>query len=106
MHSRDPNRNLQGQLDADAACIILESYYNDNGHGAELVKVEPNLHEECTRFWEQKRIREEKRLQEEMMDRDARIAWRREAIERDRILEENPDTNSKKKKKRRKKKKK
>jgi len=105
-HSRDPNRNLQGQLDADAACIILESYYNDNGHGAEVVKVEPTLYEECAKLWEEKRIQEEKRLQEEMMDRDARVAWRREAIERDRILEQNADANSKRKKKKRKKKKK
>ncbi|CAJ1930292.1 unnamed protein product [Cylindrotheca closterium] len=105
-HSKDPNRNLQGQLDAVAACIILESYYNDNGHGAELVEVDPTLYEECVNVWEEKRIHEEKRLQEEMRDRDARRAWRKEAMERDRTMEEtaSTNTNTKKKKKKRKKK--
>jgi len=103
-HSKDPNRNLQGQLDADAACIILESYYNDNGHGAELVKVDSGLYEECVKIWEEKRIQEEKRLQEEMRDRDARTAWRKEAMERDRMTEDaaSMKSNTKKKKKKRK----
>ena len=104
-HSRDPDRNLQGQLDADAACIILESYYNDNGHGAERVEVDPALYEECAKLWKEKRIQEEKRLREAVMDRNARIAWRKQAMENDRSLEKNIDANSRGKKKKKKKKK-
>ena len=103
-HSKDPNRNLQGQLDADAACIILESYYNDNGHGAEHVEVDSALYEKCVKIWEEMRIQEDKRLQEEMRSRDARRGWRKEAMERDRMAEETASTNinTKKKKKKRK----
>jgi putative Holliday junction resolvase len=100
-HSKDRNRDLRGQLDADAACIILESYYSDNGHGAELVEVHPQLYEEYVQIWEEKKIEEGERLNAAQKDRDARLSWRKQAMERDRQLELelSQSTPSKKKKK-------
>lgn len=107
-HSKDRNLNLRGQLDADAACIILESYYNDNGHGAELVEVDKRLHEEYVKSWEEKKIQEEQRLNDAQKERDVRLSWRKQAMERDRQfgLELSQSTASKKNKKKKKRKKK
>jgi putative Holliday junction resolvase len=104
-HSKDPNSNLRGQLDAEAACIILESYYSDNGHGAELVEVDPQLYEECVQIWKEKKIVEAERLNAARKDRDTRLSWRKQTMERDRQLELelSQSTTSKKKKKNKKK---
>eukprot|EP00980_Cylindrotheca_fusiformis_P003158 scaffold721_cov131-Cylindrotheca_fusiformis.AAC.48 len=105
-HSKDRNRDLHGQLDADAACIILESYYSDNGHGAELVEVDPRLYEECVEAWKHMRIQEERRLEAAQKEREARLLWRKQAMDRDRHLEQELQCTPSKKKKKKKKKKK
>ena len=106
MHSKNPNSQLYGMLDAEAACIILESYYNDNGIGAEVVTIAPELYDEYERIWQEAKRLEEQRLDAAQKDRDAMLNWRKEAMERDRELELNlGSTNNKKKKKKKKKKK-
>jgi putative Holliday junction resolvase len=99
-HARDPNLDLYGQLDADAACIILENYYNDNGIGAENVPVPNEMLEQATQIWEEQKTREGLRLKAAQEDRDSRLSWKKEAMARDRGLEsEDGSTKSKKKKK-------
>jgi putative Holliday junction resolvase len=87
-HSKNPNQDLHGALDAAAACIILENYYDDNGRGMELVTIrDPSLVALYHAEWEERQRRMVKQLQDAMSDRDARLQWRREAMERDRHLE-------------------
>ena len=106
-HSKNPNRQLYGTLDADAACIILENYYDDNGKDAEHVSVPDQIFDECSRFWEEKRIQTERESQAAQRDRDEKSRWRKEAMERDRQLEmTNGGSVSKSKKKKKKKKRK
>ena len=112
LHARDPTQGLYGQLDADAACIILENYYNDNGVGhSELVQVPSDMLAEATRLWEENKMKEELRLRAAQEERDQRLNWRKQAMERDRQLEikisssEVAATSNKKKKKKKKKKK-
>eukprot|EP00339_Tiarina_fusa_P011009 CAMPEP_0117013132 /NCGR_PEP_ID=MMETSP0472-20121206/10896_1 /TAXON_ID=693140 ORGANISM="Tiarina fusus, Strain LIS" /NCGR_SAMPLE_ID=MMETSP0472 /ASSEMBLY_ACC=CAM_ASM_000603 /LENGTH=242 /DNA_ID=CAMNT_0004716363 /DNA_START=269 /DNA_END=997 /DNA_ORIENTATION=- len=99
-HARDPNLDLYGQLDADAACIILENYYNDNGIGAEYVSVPRELLEEASLIWKEKKAREEQRLRVAQEDRDSRLSWRKEAMARDRQLESESSSKKSKNKKR------
>ena len=106
MHSKNPNSQLYGMLDAEAACIILESYYNDNGIGAEIVQIAPELYDEYERIWQEAKRLEEQRLDAAQKDRDAMLNWRKEAMERDRELELNLGSANKNKKKKKKKKKK
>jgi putative Holliday junction resolvase len=86
-HSKNPNSQLYGTLDADAACIILENYYDDNGKDAERVDVPAEMYDKYKQIWEERRIQEEQRLQAAQKDRDTRLLWRKEAMERDRQLE-------------------
>ena len=103
-HSKDPNRYLYGTLDSEAACIILEHYYHDNGLGAERVVVEDQaLVERFTLEWEERVRLEEERLQQQERDREDRLNWRKAAILRDQIMESESDTSSSKKKKKKKK---
>mmetsp|Transcript_20301 Transcript_20301/g.30125 ORF Transcript_20301/g.30125 Transcript_20301/m.30125 type:complete len:313 (-) Transcript_20301:2512-3450(-) len=39
VHAKNPDQFLYGTLDADAACIILETYYKNNGEGSEQIRV-------------------------------------------------------------------
>ena len=106
-HSRDPNRELWGQLDDEAACIILENYYLDNGLGAEQVPVPAEMLEHYTRLYEEHESQAGERLQTILDEREERMRRRKEAIERDRQLEleqgVNGSSSSKKKKKKKKK---
>jgi putative transcription antitermination factor YqgF len=87
-HSHDPNRWLHGTLDADAACIILEHYYNSNGKDAHQVLPPKEVQEECIRVWEIARNREEESLRAAMEQRQGgRTLKRQEAMERARQLE-------------------
>ena len=109
INSKNPkSSDLYGLLDAEAACIILESYYNDNGIGAEPVIVQPELYERYKTIWDEKKLLEEERLDAAQKDRDARVRWRKEVMERDREREQtllSSTTQSDKKKKKKKKKK-
>jgi len=86
-HSRDPNQVLYGILDAEAACIILENFYNDNGEGAERVPVAEEIVARYQEIWELKQKQEEALAEAALSDRYARLQWRKEAMERDRQLE-------------------
>jgi putative transcription antitermination factor YqgF len=80
-HNKGSNRNMYGTLDAEAACIILEQFYHDNGQGAERVVVEDEeLVQKFTRRWEQQKQQNEGRLKEEKKAREDRLRWRKEAI--------------------------
>jgi putative Holliday junction resolvase len=102
-HSRDPNRELWGQLDAEAACIILENYYLDNGLGADQVPVPAEMLEHYTRLYEEHESQAGQRLQSILDEREERIRRRKEVMARDRQLEleqsANGSSSSKKKKK-------
>ena len=103
-HSKNPNSRLYGTLDADAACIILENYYEDNGKDAERVNVSTEMHDKYEQIWEERRIEEEQAIKAAQKDRDAKSNWRKEAMERDRQLQlENGNAGSSSKKKKKKK---
>jgi putative transcription antitermination factor YqgF len=87
-HARDPNLALYGMLDAEAACIILEHYYHDNGVGAQVIEIDSETREEAIRKWRERAARVEADRSAALQERDARIRQRREAIERDRLLAE------------------
>ena len=108
LRSKDPSQQLYGMLDADAACIILENYYTDNGVGAEQVHVPADLIEKYTAVYRQQQAQEESRQQAIIDERDEKLRRRREAIERDRQMEleqrqAGGGGNAKKKKKKKKK---
>lgn len=103
-HSRDPNQGLYGLLDAEAACIILENYYNDNGEEAERVQVSEEALQKCKELWEQKRLQDEALALATLEERDSRLQRRKEAMERDRQIEsETARSNAGNKKKKKKK---
>ena len=83
VHSRNPGHGrLYGTLDADAACIILENYYQDGGLGAHRLELPVDVRDECLRQFqirhqEQERVR--RQIQEE---RESRVHRRKEAIAR------------------------
>ncbi len=105
-HSKNPHQSLYGTLDADAACIILENFYNDNGEGAERVEVSKEALNKYQELWGQRVQQEEAMAQAARQERDSRLQWRKEAMERDRLLntESGQDETSKKKKKKKRKK--
>jgi putative Holliday junction resolvase len=102
-HSKDPNRHLYGTLDAEAACIILENYYHDNGKGAERVDVPNDMYEECKQIWEERRKQREESVQATQEARYERLRLKKEDMQRDRQIEmergSQASSSSKKKKK-------
>lgn len=109
-HSQNPDRYLYGTLDAEAACIILEHFYNENGKGAQQVRLSKNVEEECLLLWDNILAEEEQKAKAAMESRLKDSATRRkEAMERARVLEEEMKKDgilgeSRKKKKKKKKK--
>jgi RNase H-fold protein (predicted Holliday junction resolvase) len=134
-HSINPNQGLYGMLDADAACIILEHFYNDhivmtsqsqaeditsqmdeqqqqlqkcvNG---ELVTVtDPELIRLYTEEWNRRQRQQQLELQQATIDRETRLLLRKQRIEEDRqheIQQQEQDSNSNKKRNTKKKRKK
>ena len=86
-HAHNPNRELYGQLDAEAACIILENFYQENGLDPEQVEPPADVKERMVQLWKDRQAEEEANLKSEQESRDARLRWRREAMLRDRQLE-------------------
>lgn len=81
-HSRNPGNGLYGTLDADAACIILENYYEDNAVGAHELQLPEEVRNRCLQHFErqrQERDQERRRIQQE---REARVKRRKVAIAR------------------------
>lgn len=115
IRSVNPRANTYKELDADAACIILEYYYNDNGLGAQLVELpnDPDIRDAVHRAWLLRKQEKEARHQEltERRMTGAKEA-KRAIMERGRLLEEklagerSDADNGKKKKKKKKRKKK
>jgi putative transcription antitermination factor YqgF len=88
-HAKDPNRPLYGTLDAEAACIILETYYNENGIGVEVMTL--NEEEQVPFVLEYKRRLQEKVLRQQAIieDRERRMQFQKvDAIERAKKLED------------------
>jgi len=107
----NPKQKLHKTLDADAACIILENYYSENGKGAERVQVPEDMREVYLSAWEAQQQEESRRKQEESNQRSVSRTERRQvAMERARKMEEAmakdgtllESTRKKKKKKKRK----
>lgn len=99
--------DLEGCLDDEAACIILEHYYQVLGKDAEVLKLESAVEEECKKVHDLKIEQREKRRLADMEERERMLNVRREMIERDRVFQEENDGGQgggKKKKKRKKKK--
>jgi hypothetical protein len=86
-HSIDPRRNLFKDLDAEAACLILEHYYQVNGEGAERVKVPDNMREACDVAWAQQKEEIHRAQQLIQQNRHSRLNSRQEAMERAKALE-------------------
>ena len=82
--------NLSKELDADAASIILEYYYGDNGLGAERVKLpdNPEIIDAIEKAW---RIRKEEKRKELEALREQRMNAgnvKKELMEKARLLDE------------------
>ena len=107
-HSRNPHQTLYGTLDAEAACIILEQYYNDNGRDAQIVEIEDErIHQTCLDTYLQQQEIDRNRKQSYLDERERLLRRRKEAILRDQqqtIDEAAFEGGGKKKKKKKKKK--
>ena len=102
LHARNPRQALYGMLDAEAACIILEQYYNDNGKDSIQVRVEDeHVRQACLEEFEQLRKRERIEKESHLNERERLIQRRKEAILRDQQASAASPTNKKKKKKKR-----
>lgn len=108
-HSTDPGTSLRGTLDAEAACIILENYYKENGDGAELVQAPNDMKEACLIAWQTQQKEKEHLSLGIQEQREANMRKRQEAMDRARKLEAQMEENgtlgtSNKKRKKKKKK--
>eukprot|EP00984_Skeletonema_dohrnii_P031689 scaffold24521_cov121-Skeletonema_dohrnii-CCMP3373.AAC.3 len=109
--SRIPSASdLETELDADAACIILEDYYKELGEDGELIVLENEAVErECAEIYVRNMEFQEERRRSMMEEREKGRNARQEMIARAKALEEsanNDGLNKQKKKKKKKKKKK
>mmetsp|Transcript_8631 Transcript_8631/g.19385 ORF Transcript_8631/g.19385 Transcript_8631/m.19385 type:complete len:303 (-) Transcript_8631:258-1166(-) len=108
---RIPSKSeLSGEIDADAACIILEDFYKELGEDSECIMFENALvAEECGDIYRANMERQESLRVEQMEGRKRGRNARREMMERVRAEEEENGTadvtDGKKKKKKKKKKK-
>jgi hypothetical protein len=101
-------------LDADAACVILEHFYHDNGVGAVPIEVNDEaVRLRCLQAYEARQKVELQRKKDDMAERERKLQRRKDAIARGRVLEvqlssslgsEDEGASSGKRKKRRKKK--
>jgi putative Holliday junction resolvase len=90
-------------LDAHAACIILETYYAENGKGAERVHVPEDMKQVCWQAWN---LQQEETRPRRTIDYTSRREQRQKAMERARKMEETLFLQGNKKKKKKKKKRK
>ena len=83
-HARNPHQTLYGMLDAEAACIILEQYYNDNGKDAQIIQVlDERARAECLQAYQQRQENERAEKQSNLDERERLLLRRKEAILRD-----------------------
>lgn len=86
--NRDAADLSRAWIDADSACIILEDFYNLNGHGAERIHVpSPDVRVECLRKWEERQARRQAALDWHNQQREISVNARSEAIRRVKELE-------------------
>jgi putative transcription antitermination factor YqgF len=108
-HAKNPDTLLYGKLDADAACIILEQYYKDVGVGAQQIELDESMRAECLLVYKEQWEADQRRIQQQLKDREDSMRQRREAMERAKRLDAeaatayNPTSSATKKKKRKKK---
>ena len=108
--SRIPSASdLEAELDADAACIILEDYYKELGEDGEVIVLEDEAVErECAEIYVRNLQLQEEQRKSMMEQREKGRNARQEMIARAKALEESANTdglNQQKKKKKKKKKK-
>jgi putative Holliday junction resolvase len=104
----DPNRWVQGTLDADCACIILETYYDENGEGAEEIVLTDEQRTASLEIYERIKEYQAQGQIAALEKRESTMLKRKEAIARAKKLEDEMRANgtlgesnkSKKKKKR------
>ena len=101
LRSANPGQYLYGTLDAEAACIILEHYYNENGVGSKPVELTADERAVCLGNFKNQAINREMQTQARIDERELRILRRKEAIARDQqaIGSESPRKKKKKRKK-------
>ncbi|KAK1735060.1 RuvX/YqgF family protein [Skeletonema marinoi] len=105
--SRIPSASeLETELDADAACIILEDYYKELGEDGELIVLENEAVErECAEIYVRNMELQEERRRSMMEKREKGRNARQEMIARAKALEEsanNDGLNQRRKRRRRK----
>lgn len=108
-HSKNPHTSLYGTLDADAACIILENYYEDNGEDAQEVELPPDVREQSILRWKVGKQSIDDALRASQDKRNSNVLRRKEAIAQERMMEKEmaengqvDDSSPKKKKKKKK----
>ena len=100
--------DLETELDADAACIILEDYYKELGEDGEVIVLEDEAVErECAEIYVRNLGLQEEQRRRMMEEREKGRNARQEMIARAKALEEsaNKDGLNQQKKKKKKKKK-
>jgi len=109
--TKHQNGNLCGTLDAEAACIILESFYKDNGKDAERVVISDEQYAASLVLYQDLRRREEQRIEGVFEKRRLMMKNMETQVQRAKKLEEEMrangtlgESNKKKRKKRKKKK--
>lgn len=102
--------DLNGALDDEAACIILEHYYQALGQDAEVLALNIDVERTCLEMYQVHLQEEERRRREMSEERERGVNARRDMIERAKSLERENESGSegesggRKKKKKRKKK--
>ena len=87
-HARDPNMPLYGTLDAESACIILETYYNDNGVGAEQIQLTQEEKIPYLQEYERRQENGVRQRQAILEQRELNMNKRQEAMDRAAMLEQ------------------
>ena len=102
--------DLDGTIDADAACLILEHYYQNSGVGAELMEVpEGYVRDKCLEAWNRERQRQEQAKEDTKRKREEALNARQLMMNRVKEMEaaaaaDGAGNNKKRKKKKKKKK--
>jgi putative Holliday junction resolvase len=104
----NPDRFLYATLDAEAACIILEHYFYENGEGSITVEMDASTRQDCLERYNANQMEEARRMEQNLLERQAKIQDRLDRIAQmkreDAELSsgQNQNTSSKKKKKKKK----
>ena len=90
----DSNKQQQLHIDADAACIILEHYYADDGKGAKTVQISPEEQQIWDEEWKQTLLQKQKDELNYQQQRQTSLNAKQMAMEKVRRLEEEQSNNS------------